>query len=181
MTTTKLMTAEDLWELEDDGCRHELIRGELLSMAPTGGVHGELLYTLVLLLASQQVHDYSRVFVGDTGFRIGQAEETVLAPDIAIVRTERLPGAERISGFIPVVPDLVVEILSPSDRIGRVNEKVALYLEGGVQLIWLVDPDRQTVTEHAPAKPVRLLQSGDVLTADELSPGLRIQVDEIFE
>ena len=181
MATTRLLTVEDLWELEDDGCRHELIRGELLSMAPTGGVHGELLYRIVMLMASQQVHEQGRVFVGDTGFRISQEEETVLAPDIAIVREERLPDDKRIRGFIPVVPDLVVEILSPSDRIGRINEKVALYQEGGVKLIWLVDPDRRTVTEYAAEKPVRLLQAGDSLSADELFPELLLRVDEIFQ
>lgn len=180
MAITRAMTVEDLWELEDDGCRYELVRGELLSMAPTGGVHGELLYTLVSLLASQQIHEHGRVFVGDTGFRLSQEEETVLAPDIAIVREEQLLDDEWVTGFIPVVPNLVVEILSPSDRIGRVNQKLSLYLEFGVGLIWLVDPDRRTVTEYAVGKPTRLLQSGDSLTANDIFPNLRIEIDEMF-
>ncbi len=181
MATTRALTVDDLWELDDDGCRHELIRGELVTMAPTGGVHGELLYRLVALLASQQVHEQGRVFVGDTGFRLSQEEETVLAPDIAIIRNERLTGAERITGFIPLAPDLVIEILSPSDRVGRVNEKIALYLDGGVQTIWIVDPDRRTVTEHAIDRPDQLLQSGDVLTAGNLSMSFQIRIEEIFD
>jgi len=58
---------------------------------------------------------------------------------------------------------------------------VALYQEGGVKLIWLIDPDRRTVTEYAIDKPVRLLQAGDSLSADEQFPGLLRRVDEIFQ
>ncbi len=180
METTKLMTIKDLWELDDDGCRHELIRGELRSISPTGGTHGELLYTLIAILAAQQAHQQARIYAGDTGFIINRDAETILAPDLAIVHNDRLPGGERISGFLSVIPDLVIEILSPSDRIGRVNEKVSLYLDAGVQIIWLVDPDRRTVTEYAPGQPVRLCQASDTLTAEAVLPGFRLAVDDIF-
>jgi Uma2 family endonuclease len=110
-----------------------------------------------------------------------RAKKTVLALDIAIVRKERLTDSKRMSGFVALVPDLVIEILSPSERVGRVNGKVSLYGKAVVQLIWIVDPGHQTVTEHAATQRVRLLQSDDSLTAENLFPGLQFQVDQILE
>lgn len=181
MATTRTMTIEELWDTEDDGSRHELIKGELVSMPPAGEAPGHLMGKLShLIWRYLEDHPTAILAVGDSGYVLDRNPDTLLAPDLAMTRIERIPDEVPARSFPNRAPDLVIEIVSPGDRIGTINEKLRLYLEFGVELIWLVDPDRRTVTAHAYAKPVRLLQSGDSLTADELFPGLRIQVDEIF-
>lgn len=106
--------------------------------------------------------------------------DTLLAPDLAMTRLERVPEETPDRAFPFRAQDIAIEIVLPNDRIGQINEKVSLYLQHGVRLIWLVDPDRRTVTEYANDKPARLLQSGDVLTADDLFPEFGIPIDEIF-
>jgi Uma2 family endonuclease len=179
MATTGLMTAEDLWNLEDDGCRHELLQGELVSMAPTGDAHGRIQITLSWYLKEYvRAHPEISAWGGDTGFIIDRAPDTILAPDLALIRTtvQRQRG-----GFLPVIPELVIEILSPSDRAGIVNAKTAAYFRAGVQRVWLVDPERLTVTVYSGVSPPRVFQSGEVVVDAEFLPDFEVPVDEIFE
>ncbi len=181
MATTGLMTAKDLWDLEDNGCRHELIRGEIRSMPPTGEAHGHLMGKLShLIWRYLDEYPVALLAVGDPGYMLGHDPDIVLAPDLAITLTERLHGERADRGFPNRAPDVVIEILSPSDRIGPVNEKVSLYLEAGVQIVWLIDQDNRTVTEYSAIQPVRFLQPGDTLAATSVLPGFELEVDEIF-
>ena len=182
MARIKLMTAEDLLNLENNGQRHELIRGELATSAPSGEAHGHYMGKLShLIWRYLDDNPIALLAVGDPGYVLERDPDTLLAPDLAMTLIERLPGGRPARSFPQRVPDLVIDIVSPGDRIGMINEKITLYLDHGVGVVWLVDPDRQIVTEYAPNEPVRLLQSGDALAAEDRFPGLRIQVDEIFE
>ncbi len=180
MATTALLTAADLMEMPDRDVRHELIRGELTDMNPTGFQHleiGGLLNRRMGTFAEQ--HDLG-VVGGEAGFILTRDPDTVLAPDIIFVRADRLPPKDERLGFLELAPDLVVEILSPSDRAIEVNEKVVVYLEAGVRLVWIIDPRRRSVTAYAADRTARVLVEGDDLDVGDVLPGFRLPLTELF-
>jgi Uma2 family endonuclease len=127
------------------------------------------------------------VYTGDTGFLLREDPDELVSPDVALVRHERLPPpAERLS-YLRLVPDLVVEIRSPNDAEADVRAKLSLYVEVGVPLVWIVDPQKQTV-EEARASSTGLSDSrlmradaGDVLDGGDLLPGFRVSLADVFE
>jgi Uma2 family endonuclease len=179
---TGLMTADDLWNLPDDGMRHELVRGELRTMAPTGWGHGNQTSVLDGALGTYvRAHKLGRVVTGEVGFRLSVDPDTVRAPDVAFVSHERLLNVGTPQGFFPGAPDLVVEVISPSDRYTDVDEKIEEWLEHGTRLVFVVNPRRQLVTVHRPGQPVVRLGLDDVLTGEDVVPGWSMSVRELFE
>jgi Uma2 family endonuclease len=104
----------------------------------------------------------------------------VLAPDAAFVRTDRIPPEDQQDGFWEVVPDLVVEVISPSDTVRYVVDKVAAYLDAGVEAVLTIDPRRQTLAVHTQDGVTRTLRESDVLELPAILPGFSIPVSEIF-
>src|SRR5881397_884749 len=120
------MTAQELYGLPDDGLRHELIAGQLLSEPPSGFEHGTVGSKIVQLLAEfVRPRGLGAVCGPDTGFFLAQSPDTVRCPDVSFVSRDRIPPAERRKEFFAGAPDLVVEVLSPGDRPGDVRAKVA--------------------------------------------------------
>jgi Uma2 family endonuclease len=116
----------------------------------------------------------------DTGFKIASDPDTVRAPDVAYVTAERLPPPEQRPGYFEGAPDLAVEIVSPTDTVSELGEKVEEYLAVGVRGIWIVDPANRTVTVHEPGQPVRILRELDTLEGGDVVPGFRCPVSELF-
>jgi Uma2 family endonuclease len=145
MSTTRSITTADELLLSPDLGRCELVRGRLM-MTPAGFRHGRVAASLTAALeafVSQGV--LGVVTATETGFLIEREPDTVRAPDVAFLRSQRLPAEEPV-GFFPGAPDLAVEVLSPDDRASEVNAKVAQWLEAGCDAVWVVDPQNQTVT-----------------------------------
>jgi Uma2 family endonuclease len=117
-------------------------------------------------------------YPADAGFILFADRQTVRSPDAACVRLERL--AAEAEGFVPIPPDLAVEVLSPSDRMAEALSKVTMYLQAGVHLVWLVDPDSRTVTVFPPDVAPHTLREGDTLDGGEVLPGFSVTVAEIF-
>jgi Uma2 family endonuclease len=105
----------------------------------------------------------------------------VLAPDAAFIRRERLPEGDLPSGFCPIMPDLVVEVVSPNDSETAVREKVNEWLTGGVSVVWVVDPQRRIVEVWTPDGPHQSLSEGDWLSGEPVLPNFRVPVREVFE
>ncbi|MDE0637958.1 MAG: Uma2 family endonuclease [Candidatus Poribacteria bacterium] len=171
----KKMTLEEFLESGLEG--YEYIKGELVPMPPTSVEHGDISMNLISPLNSY-VHEnkLGRVYVPDTGFRIG---ERVLMPDIAFVSTDRLPD-DRSKAF-PIPPDLAVEVISPSDTLHRVEEKVFAYLEAGTQLVWVIKPSSKTVSVYRSEVDITVLTRNDMLSGEEVVKGFSCQVVELFE
>lgn len=175
------MTAEQLAELSDDGCRHELVKGELQTMAPAGEWHGQVALTIAGLVWSHvRQHGLGRCYGAETGFITGRDPDTVRAPDLAFVATDRLtsPPSDR---FSTMVPDLVVEVVSPSDRASEVTQKALAWLDYGVRLVWVIDPRARLVTVHRPGDVIGLVRGENaVLDGDDVLPGFRVSMTELF-
>jgi Uma2 family endonuclease len=175
----KLMTADELWHLPDDHLRHELVRGELRTMAPPGEEHGWIMMNLgVPLSLHVRAHGLGRVY-GELGCKLERDPDTVRAPDVAFIRQERLAATPQPS-YWPGAPDLVVEVISPHDRYSEVDDKVATWLAHGAQMVLVVNPRWRTVLVHRPGEPPRLLTESETLDGNGVVPGWKLPVGEIF-
>lgn len=181
-TITKPMTAGELLAMPDDGYRYELVKGELIRMAPPpGSEHGEVTMNLAgPLYQYVKSNDLGIVYAAETGFKLESNPDTVRAPDIAFVRRERVQETGRLPGYMSGAPDLAVEVLSPSDRVSRVEEKVAEWLEGGARMVWVVSPKLHTVTVYRSLTDIVTLTEKDKLDGAEVVPGFQMNVAEIF-
>ena len=180
--TPKLMTADEFADLPDDGMRHELVRGELRTMAPPGFQHGKSGSRFGRSLDRHvEEKQLGEVITTETGYRLTTEPDTVRAPDVAFLSTDRLMAAGDVTGYFPGAPDLVVEVISPNDRYTDVDEKVAEWLEHGTLLLFVVDPRRQTVAVHRPGQPRRVLGVDDILDGEDVVPGWSMPVRELFE
>jgi Uma2 family endonuclease len=181
MATTKLMTADDLLALPDDGYRYELIEGVLHRMSPAGWEHGTIGSRILRRMGNfAEDRQLGEVVGPDTGFFFDREPDTVRVPDVSFVRTERIPPGEAPVGFSSVVPDLAVEVVSPSDTPSEVAAKVAFYLEHGVPLVWVFRPRPRTVTIHRPGAEPRVLGEGDILDGEDILPGFTLPVADVF-
>jgi Uma2 family endonuclease len=181
MSTTKLTTAADLTLLEGDGYRYELIKGELERMAPATLEHAWTESWFVRHLGTiADAQHLGAVFGSSAGYVFGHNPDTVLEPDVSFVRADRLPRGADWRAFAEVVPDLVVEIVSPSERKAHLDRKIAIYLAAGVRLVWYVDPRRRSITVFAPDREPAVLHEADELDAGSVVPGFRTRVAECF-
>ena len=183
-TKRMLLSADDLMDISasaSDGRKYELVEGELIETPPAGAPHGRSAMRLGGRLGRYvEEHALGVAFAAETGFRLSSEPDTVLAPDAAFVSTERLPpGGELPEGFMDLAPDLVVEVVSPSDTAVQVQEKVDLWLRAGVRLIWVVFPKTRKVTVYQ-SDEIRMLSEADQLSGAPVLPGFSCPVADIF-
>lgn len=174
------LTAEDLYQFSGSDKRYELVNGALRVSEPVGSTHGRLALRLAArLLAVVEPARLGEVYQ-EVGFVLRRRPDIVRGPDVAFLRTERLPADDVAHRFIEGPPDLAVEVLSPDDRPGEVAEKVDEYLTYGTRLVWVVDPSTEHVGEHTPDGASRVLRSSDALDGGAVVPGFRWTVAELF-
>jgi len=180
----KIFSADDLLTLPmGTGQRYELIDGELLTMAPAGNEHG-----FVADVISGEVYVYLKSnkigigFAAETGFYTRGDNKTVRALDYAFVSHAKVPEDGLPKGFSDIVPDLVVEVVSPNDSASYMEQKTLEWLEFGVRLVWVIFPDSQRVHiyQQGERNPT-ILNAGDTLTGDSVLPGFELLVRKLFE
>ena len=180
-TARPLMTAEELARLPDDGYQNEFVRGVLHRMSPTGFEASNIAARLTVEIGIHaKALGLGELTGADGGYELESDPDTVLAPDVAFVRAERLPPPEERQSFPAIAPDLVVEVISPSDRLRAVNKKVDRYLANGVQMAWVFNPRRKTVAVRRPNYPAQVLRTGDMLDGEEILPGFHLPVADVF-
>jgi Uma2 family endonuclease len=181
-TETKLLTADDLLRLHGEGVRAELIRGVLCETMAAGGEHGEIVLNLgALLMGFVKPRRLGRLAGSDSGVRLGRDPDTVREPDLLFISAEKLPLGTRVTQYYEVVPDLVVEIASPSDSRREVNDKARMWHSHGVRLIWAAYPDTRSVDVHLEDGSIATLTENDDLDGGNVLPGFTCQVSDIFE
>ena len=120
------------------------------------------------------------MFGAETGFKLTTNPDTVRAPDAAFVSKANIPADLSEKGYWPGAPDLAVEVVSPNDTSGEVDEKIEAWLEAGCVSVWIVDPKLETVTIYHSRTEVFVRTGGETLTDDSLLPGFLCRIDEIF-
>ena len=176
-------TAADVERLSAQGWRVELWKGQLLRMARTGDLHGRVTWRLSSALDRYvEAHGLGQLWPAEAGFdltRPDEAQQTVLAPDIAFVRAERVPPP--VEGFARVVPDLVVETASLTQSRQEMDGKAQQWLERGAPLVWVVWPARHEVDEwrQGDTSP-RTLGTDDTLDGHEVVLGFRLPLADLF-
>jgi Uma2 family endonuclease len=177
----KLMTADELMAMPDDGMRHELVRGELRTMPPGGWEHGQESSRLDRSLGNYvEAHDLGEVATNEPGFLLTTNPDTVRAPDVAFLQRERLPIGVARRGYFRGAPDLAIEVISPNDLYDEVDEKVAEWLEHGTRMVIVVNPRRKRVAVHRPGRDVRILGVEDILDGEDVVPGWTLAVRDLF-
>ena len=178
----KLLTAEDLLRLDSKGVKGELIRGRLCETMSVGLKHGEIVINLGGELRSfVKPRRLGRIFASDVGVILERDPDTVREPDIAFISAARMPLVEESHSYSEIIPDLVVEIASPSDSRRAVNDKARMWRSYGVPLVWTVFANPRSVEVHRADGSIITLYEDDVLDGGEILPGFSVPVREIFE
>ncbi|MBI4639744.1 MAG: Uma2 family endonuclease [Candidatus Tectomicrobia bacterium] len=181
MMTTQLMTAEDLLRMPDDGFRYELVSGELRRMPPAGHTHGRIAATVTgSLVQHVATNKLGTVYAAETGFKLAANPGHVRAPDVAFIRRERVIEVGEIEGYWPGAPDLVVEVVSPSDSYSEVEEKVFDWLEAGTRMVIVINSRRRAVTVYHSLTDIIVLKENDTLDGGKVVPGWTMPVRDLF-
>jgi Uma2 family endonuclease len=185
-TATMPMTTADLLALPDDGKRRWLINGELREEGMT--VRNRFHSMAMANLSCDLVHwrrtlsePRGKVVCGEAGVRLPGDPETTVGVDIAYVSHDVMVQQTEKTSIIEGVPELVVEILSPSDTQELIDEMVEEFLVAGVPLVWLVDPTDRTVTIYRPGEEPTLVNSRQKLEGGTVLPGFSVPVAQIFD
>ena len=180
-TKKSTLSAEELLRLSTTGRRYELVKGELFEMPPAGGRHGSVAMRIGALLNTYvRSHGLGEVFAAETGFILRRDPDTVRAPDAAFVANERLPAGELPPGYLEMVPDLAVEVVSPGDSAREVREKVADWMGAGVRLLWAIDPATRSVTVYRSPEDFDVLSDDDTLDGGRVIPGFSADINDLF-
>lgn len=181
VTETKLLTADDLLRLCREGVRGELVRGVLHETMAAGVRHGKIVMRLgAALFNFIELRGLGTLVGSDSGVWLERDPDTVREPDIAYFSIERMPLDADIPGYAEAVPDLVVEVGSPSDSRREVHDKARMWLSHGVRLVWVVHPDTRTVDVHRPGRATVQLSGDDSLDGDDVIAGFTCLLDEVF-
>ncbi len=178
---TGLLTADDLMRLHGEGVRAELIRGVLHETMPAGVRHGKIAAKLLLQLGYfVEPRKLGTLLTADPGVWLERDPDTVRAPDIAFLAESTMALNADIPGFAEVVPELVVEVRSPSDSRREARDKARMWNDHGVRLVWVVHPDTRTLDVHQPGQAVLTLTADDTLDGADVLAGFTCTLADIF-
>ncbi len=178
----KLITADELLEMPDDGYRYELVRGALIKMPPPGFMHAVVTDRIGRRMGNF-VDEHGLGFIGgpEASVYLEQNPDTVRAADYALFPRERIPDPPPTRGYVPgMVPALVVEVISPDGRERAVVERTQMWLGAGVRLALVAYIATQEIVAHHSDGTVQRFGMGDTLTCEPLLPGFSCPVADIF-
>ena len=181
-TKNEITTAEQLSAMADDGHRYELINGVLRMMSPAGSEHGQVADRISRRLGNHvESKNLGATYAAETGFLIRTSPDTVRAPDAAFVSHSRLKSVEPTRGYLPLAPDLVVEVVSPSDSFSDVEAKAEQWLNAGTSVVIVADSSNQTLRVYENATQVRILRSGESYSSSDVCGNWELSVDDAFQ
>ncbi len=183
----QLYTVDDFWELANDpdneNKHYELIDGELFEMSPPGRPHGKLAATISRLIGNFVDNLNIGEVTVQSGYSPPDRPDSVLSPDVAYLSQRRIPDPEP-QRYTPVMPDLVVEIQSPSNSMIDMKRKAAIYIQNGTRIVWVVRPFNKTVEvihmgEGNTLRSVVVSTDG-TLSGEDVLPGFELPVAQLF-
>ena len=179
---TELMTAEEFGKQPDPGYAEELVQGRIVAIPLTDTRHGEVcLQAGYLLKRFLEDHDVGRAVGNDAGVVTERGPDTVRGPDVAFFSYLRIPKGPISRGYQAVVPEVVIEVRSPSDRWNKVQAKAIEYLNAGVLVVVVLDPDPRTAHVYSQDEPPRPLSAEQDLTLPGVLDGFAARVGRFFD
>jgi Uma2 family endonuclease len=176
-----LMTAEELFELPDDGYCYELVDGVLVRTTPAGAEHGAVTARVGHVLQEYvDTHGEGVCCGAETGFILRRTPDVVRAPDAAFVSGERVPESGIPRSYWPFAPGLAVEVPSSNDRFSDVHLKIGEYFAAGTRLVWIVEPSTRRVHVYRSPHEVEVVEEGGELRGGDVLPGFRCTVKRLF-
>lgn len=181
-TTPAVRISADEFFRQPNWERCELVDGELVEMPEMSGQG-----CMIAVILSAFLHPFVRgrnlgvVFDSETTFQcFGVDSDRIRRPDLSFIAKGRLPREQFLYGHIRIAPDIAVEIVSPNDEYTNVDGKIEEYIQAGVRLVWVVNPDYETVTVWRPDWSNQRLHKADVLTGETVLPEFSLPVAELF-
>jgi Uma2 family endonuclease len=183
MTVTvepKAWTDEAFMALPKDEGPYEFVNGEVIHIGNSGMEHGNI---GMFLGGAIEIYVRSKKLGAtcDSSTAFTMKSGNKRSPDVSFVSRERLQGLKRLpKGYFQGAPDLVVEVISPSNTFEEIHNKLVEYFESGCRLAWVVHPDEQWVLVYDRPQPDRLLKGSDPLEGESVIPGFTLPVAELF-
>jgi len=181
-TETELLTYDEFNRLHGDEKLIDLVNGRVVRYPMPHAEHGYVAANASVIISTfVRANGLGRGFACDTFIRTKIDPPSCRGADFCFVSYAKIPKEPRLpQGPIVVAPELVVEVRSPTDRPGAVNEKVDEYLAAGIGVVVVIDPETESLAVHRKDElPVRM-HNGDELTLPDVLPGFAVKVSEFF-
>jgi len=181
MATRIRLTLDEFLALPETEPPCEFVRGEVVQKPMPSPYHSLLVVRLSRLL-DEHVERSGGAFVMSEPRHADRDEDRAYLPDVSVVRASRMPtGHETLArGPLEFAPDIAVEVLSPDDRPSRVSEKVSFYLRAGTEIVWLIDPEERTLTEHRRGDVARIFDETEQVSAAPVLPSFALDLPRLF-
>lgn len=177
---------DNLWQLvcdSDDDTHYELIEGEIIAMAPPGGEHGTIAGGIYYFFRRFDPQRKLGIPTVEAGYYPPARRDILLAPDAAFTRSERAPNPFPRT-WVPVMPDIAVEVKSPSNTFAELRRKAAIYLQHGTQLVWIIMPVQRTAevcTLDADGEiQTEVISADGSLSGEDVLPGFNLELSALF-
>lgn len=182
VSSTEQLSSADEFFAEYENRRFELVRGVAKEMPMPELEHGHISSLINYFLTDfVRRNRLGRIFGNDSFIKVHDNPDSVYGPDICFISFERLPQGKIPKGISNVIPELVVEVRSPSQRWTELITKVLDYLAAGVGAVMVVRPDREAVAVYrADADEVHFGRE-DILTLPDILPGFELPLGQVFE
>jgi Uma2 family endonuclease len=182
MRTIALLTAEDFARVAPILGPCELVKGEIVAMSPGGIAHSRVIGNAFALLdAHVRPRRLGRVLTGEAGVVVARRPDTVRGADVAFISYERLPREAPEEGFLSQPPELIIEVLGKDTSWEKMDEEVAEYHGLGVDLVWVLDPQTETLRTDPRGRTPIVLRDAQEASADPFVPGFSVCVAQFFE
>lgn len=182
-TSPKVWTEEELQSLPDDGFNHEVVNGELVISPKNNFQHERICgHLYAALYEFNRQHRLNVVLSSNTGFWM--FNRNCRAPDVSFIPKARLKSLKfspTAKTFFPGAPDLAVEVLSPSNSRLEMNDRLRDFFSSGTQIVWLIDPETNSVEVCRSLTQRRLIGPGGELDGENLLPGFRYPINDLFK
>jgi Uma2 family endonuclease len=180
-TNSDIRTAAQLFSTPHGENRLELVKGVLVVMSPAGSEHGRIASRILVRLGSHvEANDLGEPFAAETGFLIESDPDTVRAPDAAFVSHEKMRTVEETKLYLPLSPDLVVEVVSPNDTSSDVEAKAEQWLNAGSLIVLVADPKNETLRVYRNKSEIQVLHSGEIFSSGEACKNWQLAVNDVF-
>jgi Uma2 family endonuclease len=174
----KVWTDQEIMSLPDNGYSYEVVNGELVMSPKNNPQHGRTCIKISTRMETfAEARQLGWVFDSNTGFWM--VNRNLRAPDVSFVATARLPK-DSGQGFFEGAPDLIVEVLSPTNRRREMDDRLRDFFESGTKLAWIINVDQQFAEVCHSLSDRKIVGPGGVLDGEDVLPGFKLPLAEVF-